>query len=165
MNISDIGIDLIKRFEGWFDQPYKCPAGLMTIGYGHKMNPRDHYEIPLTVELGTKLLLQDTAKVVTDIINDIKVPVRQGQFDALTSLVYNWGVGNFVSSKGLKFLNNADYNNAAIEFFDPVCGVVKINGVVNHGLRVRRYAEYQVWSTVRLDDIQTTNYGVQFNGR
>ena len=35
MNISQKGIELIKKFEGFSNTPYRCPAGKMTIGYGH----------------------------------------------------------------------------------------------------------------------------------
>ena len=35
MQISKQGIALIKRFEGFRNRAYKCPAGVWTIGYGH----------------------------------------------------------------------------------------------------------------------------------
>lgn len=35
MKISQKGIDLIKRFEGFSPTAYLCPAGVWTIGYGH----------------------------------------------------------------------------------------------------------------------------------
>ena len=33
MNL-DIAIELVKRFEGFRNKPYLCPAGVPTIGYG-----------------------------------------------------------------------------------------------------------------------------------
>jgi GH24 family phage-related lysozyme (muramidase) len=33
--INQNGIDLIKSFEGLFLKAYLCPAGILTIGYGH----------------------------------------------------------------------------------------------------------------------------------
>ena len=33
------GIDMIKSFEGFRSAPYKCPAGIPTIGYGATFYP------------------------------------------------------------------------------------------------------------------------------
>ena len=33
------GIELIKAFEGFKSAPYKCPAGVPTIGYGATFYP------------------------------------------------------------------------------------------------------------------------------
>jgi lysozyme len=35
MNISKVGIELIKKFEGCVLFGYKDPVGIPTIGYGH----------------------------------------------------------------------------------------------------------------------------------
>ena len=35
MHISEKGLALIKEFEGLELKAYKCPAGVLTIGYGH----------------------------------------------------------------------------------------------------------------------------------
>ena len=35
MKTSQRGIDLIKQFEGCRLESYVCPAGKLTIGYGH----------------------------------------------------------------------------------------------------------------------------------
>ena len=35
MKTSQRGLDLIKEFEGLYLQAYRCPAGVLTIGYGH----------------------------------------------------------------------------------------------------------------------------------
>ncbi len=34
-HVTDAGLDLIKRFEGFSPTIYICPAGYPTIGYGH----------------------------------------------------------------------------------------------------------------------------------
>ena len=34
-SISQKGIDLIKRWEGFRDKAYLCPGNVWTIGYGH----------------------------------------------------------------------------------------------------------------------------------
>ena len=35
MKISQEGLSLIKKFEGFESEAYKCPANVWTIGYGH----------------------------------------------------------------------------------------------------------------------------------
>ena len=35
MEVSDKLIEAIKKFEGFRSQSYRCPAGVLTIGYGH----------------------------------------------------------------------------------------------------------------------------------
>jgi len=35
MKISEAGIDMIKEFEGFREEPYPDIAGHMTVGYGH----------------------------------------------------------------------------------------------------------------------------------
>jgi len=35
MKIDTVGLDLIKKFEGFSSKPYLCPAGIPTIGYGN----------------------------------------------------------------------------------------------------------------------------------
>ena len=35
MKASKILIDKIKEFEGFRGTAYRCPAGVLTVGYGH----------------------------------------------------------------------------------------------------------------------------------
>lgn len=58
MEISENGIELIKQFEGCRLTAYKCPAGVLTIGYGH--TGKDvHYSDVITQEEAEKLLKKD----------------------------------------------------------------------------------------------------------
>ena len=41
-HITDEGLDLIKRFEGFAPKIYLCPAAWPTIGYGHVVVIPDH---------------------------------------------------------------------------------------------------------------------------
>ncbi|MDR0774392.1 MAG: lysozyme, partial [Rickettsia sp.] len=119
MKVSEKGLDLIKQFEGFKDYVYICPAGKPTIGYGHVIEPKlvelTKASPPITKEKAAQLL-KDDVKGVEDAINSfVRVILRQGQFDALTSLIYNWGLYNFKASNGFKKLNTGDYKGAAVE--------------------------------------------------
>ena len=95
MKTSDIGVSLIKHFEGFKAKPYLCPAGVATIGYGStkyvdgkkvKLNDKSINENEAT------LLLKNTLTVYENIVNKkIKVQLKQCQFDALVSHTYNTG--------------------------------------------------------------------------
>ena len=98
MKISQIGIDLIKHFEGFISKPYLCPAGVATIGYGStkyvdgkkvKLNDKAVNENEAT------LLLKNTLTIYENIVNKkVKVQLKQNQFDALVSHTYNTGGSN-----------------------------------------------------------------------
>ena len=152
MKTSLKGISLIKKFEGFKNYPYTCPAGKLTIGYGHVIDLKYIDLIkaisPITEEKADQFLNEDLKEVESTIRYSVKVDLLQEQFDALASLIYNWGSYNFRSSQGLKKLNNSDYDNAANEFFSKENGVIKVHGKIFNGLVNRRQAEFLVWSGV-----------------
>ena len=125
MNISQKGIELIKKFEGFSATPYRCPADKMTIGYGHVIQTeRERFRAPITEADADRILRNDVKTAETSINKGVYVPLTQGQFDALVSLIYNWGGVNFLKSQGLKQLNSGAYQWAAEEFFSIEKGVV-----------------------------------------
>ena len=139
--------DIIIQFEGFESDPYFCPAGVATIGYGST-----RYANGKAVLMGDKAitkdeamtLLYDTLDTYEKAIHDnVKVPINQNQFDALVSFVYNVGTGNFAKSTLLKKLNNADYKGAADEFLRWNRG----GGKVLNGLTRRRDAERSLFLT------------------
>lgn len=129
------GIELIKYFEGLDLLSYQCPAHLWTIGYGHTAGVNANNVI--TEERANYLLLQDVAESEKYVIQHTHVPLSQNQFDALVSLVFNIGAGNFRNSTLLKKLNARDYEGAAQEFERWVyAGATRLPGLVR-----RREAE------------------------
>lgn len=42
--ILELAIPLIKKWEGFVPHPYYCPAGELTIGYGHVLRPDTLYK-------------------------------------------------------------------------------------------------------------------------
>ncbi|KAA1194837.1 lysozyme [Photorhabdus heterorhabditis] len=114
MQISEKGLKKLKIYEGCSLTAYLCPARVWTIGYGHTrgVKPGD----AITDEQATQFLLEDLAPVYLTIESNVKVPLTQGQFDALCSFIFNCGAGAFVRSTLLKKLNACDYKGAANEF-------------------------------------------------
>jgi lysozyme len=141
MKISSKGLELIKKYEGFSPKKYLCSAGKSTIGYGHVILPYETYTI-LTEKEAEQILDQDTDIAENTVNNLVKVPLNQNQFDALVSLVYNWGSGHFLRSPGLKKLNNKDYIGATTEFL-KVC---KVRDQTIQGLVNRRVAEINLFN-------------------
>lgn len=101
MTTSQNGIEFIKRHEELRLKAYRCPAGVWTIGYGSTggIRPGD----VITEAQAEKLLKQDL-KTAEDEINKYLLPLKQHQFDAVASFVFNVGIGSFRRSTLLKRL-------------------------------------------------------------
>jgi lysozyme len=133
---SQVGIDLIKGFEGYVGRPYLCPAGKNTIGYGHVIQPGEKFTT-LTEPEALALLAKDLVRYEEAVDDFVTVPLTQPQFDALVSFTYSCGVGALLKSTLRKKLNAGDYAGAAEEFL-KWCHA---GPQVLNGLLVRRKAE------------------------
>ena len=87
-HITDEGINLIKRFEGFSSSIYICPAGYPTIGYGHVVRDTDkqRFDEGIDKDEGEMLLRQDVHWAERGVLRLIDVPLTDGQFDSLVSL-------------------------------------------------------------------------------
>lgn len=93
---------------------YRCPAGVWTVGYGHTSGVVP--EMVITKEQAEELLRQDIA-TAEKIVSAECPNLRQSQFDALVSFVFNVGGGNFRKSTLLKKVRaNSDDNLIMDEF-------------------------------------------------
>lgn len=141
MKTSQQGLDLIKKFEGYSDKEYICPAGKATIGYGHVILPSDNFPSFITKKEAENLLKKDLEPRENSLNRFLKVNIKQNQFDALISLIYNIGIENFRKSTLLKFIND--------RLFDKVPDQFRrwkyINKVESKGLLNRREAEIKLW--------------------
>lgn len=139
MKASEKAYSLIRRFEGLRLMAYRCPAGIWTIGYGHASGVELGRVI--TKEQAEELLRQDIA-TAEKIVSAECPNLRQCQFDALVSFVFNVGVGNFRKSTLLKKVKaNPDDNSIMDEFLRWVYA----KGVVQPGLQKRRLAEMKLY--------------------
>jgi lysozyme len=142
--ISQKGIDLIKRFEGYTDHSYICAGGKWTIGWGStivngipvkegdKIDP-DQAERALVIHLDSL--------VCPAVKQNVRVDINQNQFDALCSFIYNVGAPSFINSTLLRKLNASDYAGAANQFSLWVYANKKLLA----GLVKRRKAERELF--------------------
>ncbi len=78
-HITEDGIRLIKGFESFSPVPYRCPAGIWTIGYGHT-GPEVHEDTPaITIEQGEELLKADLLRFEQAVLRLITRPLTDGQ--------------------------------------------------------------------------------------
>ncbi len=128
--------DIIKRFEGLRLKPYVCPAGVLTIGYGHTKTVKPG-QAAITEEDAEDLLFDDVLEFANGVLRLVKVPVSQSQYDAMVSLAFNIGLGALGGSTLLRKVNAKDFSGAAEEFLRWNRG----GGKVLPGLVKRRQAE------------------------
>ncbi len=162
MKLSKAGEDLMHKYEGFRSRPYLCPAHIWTIGYGHvlyqqqiklpvvrvegKETPMIRKEMPLKPEdnrVWTKteideLFRDDVASFERGVLRLVPGVVgRQGSFDALVSISFNFGLGNLQRSTIRMRANRGDWDGAAEAFRVWTKG----GGKVLPGLVKRREAE------------------------
>jgi len=136
--------ELVKFFEGCKLTAYKDSAGIWTIGIGSATTGGFPVKPGMTIDMATaeKWFLQELSKVEAQIKAEVKVQLKQSQFDALCSFVYNLGIGSLKASTLLKLLNaSAAPSSVAGEF--PKWNKARVNGVLTElsGLTKRRRAE------------------------
>lgn len=136
MKISNVGLDLIKDFEGCKLTAYQDSVGVWTVGYGSTGGDVCK-GLTITQDEAEKRLRKHLEGVERAIGRLVSVPLTQGEFDALCSFVYNLGEGALAKSTLLKLLNASDYDGAAQQFLRWD----KAGGQVLAGLTRRRQAE------------------------
>lgn len=142
MNLSQVGINLIKSFEGCRLTSYQDVGGVWTIGYGHTSNV--YANMSITQQQADAFLEQDLQRFSQAVASAVKVPLNQYQFDALVSFCYNVGVHAFATSSLLKRLNRGDYSGACEE----MDLWIHAGGKVVQGLVNRRNAEQALFNRV-----------------
>jgi len=145
MKIGYEGLKLIKEFEGCKLLSYKCPAGVWTIGIG-STRYADGTPVKanqaLPNEAAAIQLLTNTIAPYEHSVNTIGETFTQNEYDALVSLCYNIGSGNFISSTLVKMLKAGD-NKA--EIAKQFLRWDKAGGKPLAGLTRRRNAEAELF--------------------
>lgn len=145
MKTSETGVALIKREEGFASRQYICPAGKLTIGYGHVIKPSEKFDT-LTETQADILLRGDLLYYESAVNQCISVDISQNQFDALVSFAYNLGTKSLLGSHLLQYLNDGKIQDAANEFpkWDHMHDA-QGNAVEVQGLKNRRITEQQLF--------------------
>lgn len=152
--VPDIAIRLIKLSEGLKDgdlhrpglQPYLCPAGIATIGFGstHYLDgrPVSMSDPGIDEDIAEALMIHEADRCSASVDRMIKVHLDDGQRAALIDFVYNFGPGRLQSSTLRQRINRSD-PDAWTEFRKWVFG----GGRKLPGLIIRRDREVSLWRT------------------
>jgi GH24 family phage-related lysozyme (muramidase) len=145
-HITQAGLDLICRFEGFSPVIYLCPAGYPTIGYGHLITEANKEQFLDGIDEleALDLLKTDVQKAEQSVFRLINVPLTDGQFDALVSFTFNLGGGALQRSTLRRKVNQGEHSAVPTEFMKWVWA----GGQKQKGLVKRRRAEGIIYQTI-----------------
>ena len=132
-HVTEAGLDLIKRFEGFSPKIYICPAGYPTIGYGHVVlaHEQDQFATGITQAEATELLRKDVRIAERAVLRLISLPLTDGQFDALASFTFNLGAGALQRSTLRRKVNRGEHEGIPAELMKWVWAAgKKVSGLI-----------------------------------
>ena len=139
MKASQQLIDHIKRCEGCSLIAYRCPAGVLTIGYGHTKDVKPGDKI---TQYQAEEFLKDDLAPAEAVANKCKrLLVSQARFDAVVDFIYNCGAANWNSSTLKKYI---EQGQEVWKIQEQFLRWVNAKGVKQPGLVTRR-----IWEAAR----------------
>jgi len=148
MKTSDDGVKLIQLYEGLRLTSYLCPAGILTIGYGHTSaagKPFVEPKMTITKEEAAAILRVDLGRFERGVDSLVKVELTQNQFDVLVSFAFNCGLGALKRSTLLKRVNAERFSDVPAELMKWTrAGGRQLSGLVR-----RRRAECELWRSLK----------------
>jgi lysozyme len=142
MNL-DLAAELCRKFEGFRANPYLCPAGVPTIGFGstyyadgRKVTLQD---APITKEEADVLLMHELQTTYAAGVIRLcpGLVSHEGRFNAVVDFCYNLGVGRLQTSTLRRKINAQDWEGAV----EQLLLWNKAGGRILLGLERRRQAE------------------------
>jgi lysozyme len=148
MNLSPAGEKFIANEEGIRTKSYLDQVGVWTIGVGHT-GPEVGPGLVWTKEKVMEVFRADIGRFAVAVTKLVSAALKQHEFDALVSLAFNIGTGNFASSTLLRKLNGGDYRGAGEQF--PRWNKGKVKGVLTElpVLTARRRRERRLFEEGR----------------
>ena len=135
--INKSGLNLIKKYEGCKLTSYKCPAGVLTIGYGHTgkdVKPNQ----TITKKKAISLLKKDLARFERHVQSyNYIYEWTDNEFSALVSFAFNIGNIDQLTAYGTR--TRSQIRSAMLKY-------VKANGKTLAGLVKRRKAELKLFN-------------------
>lgn len=109
---------MLTGFEAMILHVYQDQANIPTVCVGHVVKPEDQVWLRdgVTRDECLQVLGRDVQRFEDGINSMVHVPISQPMVDALTSLVFNIGLGAFAKSSVLAYLNRREYTQAADAF-------------------------------------------------
>ena len=140
MKINEVGISLIKDFEGCILYSYYDAVGVLTCGYGHTGSDLE-YPMIINQKQADDWLKKDLQRFerhVNNINDKYHYNFSSNEFSALVSFAFNIGSISQLVKGGSR--NKAEIADAMLLYN-------KAGGRVLQGLTRRRLAEYNLYMT------------------
>lgn len=135
--INKSGLNLIKKYEGCRLTSYICPAGVLTIGYGHTgkdVKPNQ----TISKKKAINLLKKDLSRFERHVQSyNYIYEWTDNEFSALVSFAFNIGNIDQLTAYGTR--TRSQIRNAMLKY-------VKANGKTLQGLVKRRKAELKLFN-------------------
>lgn len=129
-------LKIIKKYEGFAKKPYYCPAGVLTIGYGHT-GVDVRLGMTITKKQANELLKKDLVRFKKNVLKyDEIYHWNMNQYQALLSFAYNIGSIDQLTDHGRRSIS---------EIKKAMPKYVKANGVILEGLVKRRKEELKLF--------------------
>lgn len=149
-SVNQEGFELIKRFEGFYPEAYRCPAGKWTIGYGTTAYQPDGRRVQrgdvIDHDQAVELLKSDInymSNYVNSFLESRSIGMNDNEFSAIVSLCYNLGGG--VLTQTDRSLHKAVISQNREAITKAMLLYVKGGGRVLPGLVKRRQAEVELF--------------------
>lgn len=147
-------LTITRHYEGYAREPYLCPAGVWTIGYGHTEGVSAKSS-PVNTEEAEQLLVTDLSLAAAAVLRHAGPALSKSaslaeayrRLVALTSWTFNLGEGNLRSSTMLKRIKALDWDAAASEMLRWDKARVNGKAVTLAGLTKRRKTEAHYFKT------------------
>lgn len=132
-SVSDSLIEFLKHEEGSIQhkgepvlKAYKIGDGMVTVGWGHaeKVGSSNFKKGDvISYKKAEELLAKDIAEAKGGLDRllgrwdeaGVEYEIDQGMYDAMTSMIFNMGIGNFLKSDFIQLVKSGNYNEAANE--------------------------------------------------
>lgn len=134
-------VEKVKEFEGFRKTSYRCPAGVLTIGYGRTENVKPNEVTNVSRET---IWLEKRLELDMNYVKNkmVKYNLSDNEIYALTDFVFNLG------RKRLNTLT-VNYTRTKNEIKEAILLYNKANGKVLQGLVKRREWEHSLFSDER----------------
>jgi lysozyme len=138
---------MLAHHEGVRTKPYRCPAGLWTVGVGHLIGDGkslpDSWNRTFTLEEVYAILAADVNRFERGVERFVPVTLTQGQFDCLVSFSFNLGLGTLQRSTIRQALLRGD----KVMAMQSLRKYNKAGGKVLKGLDNRRKDEEKLFNS------------------
>lgn len=154
--VSDKLLNFLEEFESFKSEPYLCPSGVPTIGFGTTFyfDTKKFVKLadkPISIEEARRLKKGHLDTVFCPLVDKLcRDNLTQNEFDAIVSFVYNAGATYRTSKGQIKYYNLFAHINDLMphkDLYDYWCNLAVTGGGKKlRGLVRRRQREALIYT-------------------